>query len=226
MRDSYERFFSKGYLKKEQFFAFGLDETIYAPYEKTELEWENLKQRVKSNQTVYIRGFGRNTGGTHLFLALYAKLFHNTSIKKDPTNNAEPTKLIRELTGYSKSPHSKFESIRNYQVSHIFGRTKNVLAFTAPWNIVYTPKMLDPFTGHEAKGLMVAEFTKLFQQQGYARFAKLIDDFNELVSNTEFVRRIDECIDELSNDPEFETTDIQKLRKAVQDEFQPICVPT
>lgn len=47
----------------------------------------------------------------------------------------------------------------------MFGRTKNIYAFTAPWNIVYMPKILDPFTGHEAKGEMVDEYRMLFQKQ-------------------------------------------------------------
>ncbi|MFT4807950.1 MAG: hypothetical protein ACI9LX_001273, partial [Paraglaciecola sp.] len=36
MRDSYIKFFSEGHISKEQFFEFGLKETIYAPYEKAE----------------------------------------------------------------------------------------------------------------------------------------------------------------------------------------------
>ena len=226
MRDSYEIFFSKGYLKKKQFFEFGLSETIYSPYEKAEVEWEKLKQKVNSNETVYIRGFGRNGEGTRLFLALYEKLFNNTNVRKDPSNNSEPTKLIAELTGYSKTKRSNHEPIRNYQVSHIFGRTKNVLAFTAPWNIVYVPKLLDPFTGHEAKGEMIDEFTELFQKQGYARFGRLIDDFNELVSSPTMLSKIGGCIDELSSNTELGTSDIQKLGKAVRDEFRPISVST
>ena len=98
-------------------------------------------------------------------------------------------------------------------------------AFTAPWNIVYMPKLLDPFTGHEANGAMVAEFTELFQRQGYVRFARLIDDFNELVSNPVFESRIIGCLDDLEEGQEFDTIEIQKLRTSVKDEFRPICLP-
>ena len=137
MRDSYIRFFSEGYISKEQFFEFGLKETIYAPYGKVELEWNRLKNRILNNESVFMRGFGRDANGTYLFQELYKRLNGNNNIKKDPTNNAEPTKIIRALTGYSKTVNSKYELIRNYQISHIFGRTKNIYAFTAPWNIVY-----------------------------------------------------------------------------------------
>ena len=81
---------------------------------------------------MYIRGFGRNSNGTHLFQEFYKEVFGNAHVAVDPTNNAIPTKIIRDLTGYSKSSSARDEAIRNYQISHIFGRTKNVYTFTAP----------------------------------------------------------------------------------------------
>jgi hypothetical protein len=222
MRDSYIRFFSEGYITKEQFFEFGLKETIYPPYEKVEKEWEILKRNIVSNKPVFIRGFGRDANGTHLFQELYKRVLGNDSVKKDPTNNAEPTKIIRNLTGYSKSKNSKFELIRNYQVSHVFGRTKNIYTFTAPWNIVYMPKMLDPFTGHEAKGDMIDEYTILFQQQGYKQFSKLIENYNHIITEQAFRDKLNTGLQELSNDSSFDSKDIDKLAKAVEDEFKPI----
>jgi len=222
MRDSYLRFFSQGYISKNQFFEFGLKETIYSPYEKAEKEWNNLKQRIMNNEEVFIRGFGRDANGTHLFQKLYAMLVGNSNIKKDPTNNAEPTKLIRKLTGYSKTKSTNHELIRNYQISHIFGRTKNIYAFTAPWNIVYMPKMLDPFTGHEAKGEMIEQYTLLFQKQAYQQFGKLIDEFNEIVTNSSFRSNLKGCLDELGQDLLFDVKDIKKLEQAVKLEFMPI----
>ena len=222
MRDSYIRFFSEGYISKEQFFKFGLKETIYAPIEKAKREWGLLKNRIQNNGEVFIRGFGRDANGTHLFQEFYQRLVGNRNVKKDPTNNAEPTKIIRELTGYSKTKNSKYELIRNYQISHIFGRTKNIYAFTAPWNIVYMPKMLDPFTGHEAKGDMIDEYTLLFQKQGYEQFGRLIDDFNEIIASSHFIEKLNNCLNELSADNSFEKKDIEKLKKAVHNEFMPI----
>ncbi len=222
MRDSYIRFFSEGYISKDQFFEFGLKETIYAPYEKAKREWELLKNRIKNNEDVYIRGFGRDANGTHLFQELYKRLVENYNVKKDPTNNAEPTKIIRELTGYSKTKKSNYELIRNYQISHIFGRTKNIYAFTAPWNIVYMPKMLDPFTGHEAKGEMIDEYTLLFQRQGYKHFSGLIDDFNEIITSSSFINKLNDCFCTLFEDAHFEKKDIEKLKNAVENEFMPI----
>jgi hypothetical protein len=222
MRDAYIRFFAEGYISKEQFFDFGLKETIYIPYEKAESEWERLKYRIQNNEKVFIRGFGRDSTGTHLFQNLYRLAINNSNVLKDATNNAEPTKVIRRLTCYSKSKSTLHEPIRNYQISHIFGRTKNVYAFTAPWNIVYMPKLLDPFTGHEAKGDLIDEYTELFQKQGYAKFAKLIDEFNEIVTNTVFIQKLENCFLQLVHDMSVTSSEINKLKKAVADEFAPI----
>ena len=222
MRDSYINFFSEGYMSKEQFFEFGLKETIYAPYEKAERGWNHLKNRIKNNEEVFIRGFGKNAKGSHLFQELYQRLVGNDRVKIDSTNNAEPTKIIRELTGYSKTNNSKYELIRNYQISHIFGRTKNIYAFTAPWNIVYMPKMLDPLTGHEATGEMIDEYTLLFQKQGYNRFGRLIDEFNEIITQSSFKDNLVDCLSSLSANSSFENKDIEKLKKSVHSEFMPI----
>jgi len=224
MRDSYLRFFSEGYISKEQFFEFGLKETIYVSADKAEQEWDLLKKRIYGNEKVFIRGFGRDSSGTHLFQELYKYIVGNKSVTKDSSNNAEPTKIIRELTGYSKIKSSRYEPIRNYQISHIFGRTKNVFAFTAPWNIVYMPKMLDPFTGHEAKGELIDEYTALFQRQGYERFGRLIDDFNQLISSADFLDRLKTSLNVMASDDSFTGQDLEKLRKSVSEEFAPIVI--
>lgn len=222
MRDSYERFFSQGYISKDQFFEFGLSETIYAPLDKAESAWKELKNRVHSNQQVFIRGFGRNSNGTHLFQAFYADLLKNNQVTVDPTNNAQPTKLIRDLTGYSKTKSSKHEAIQNYQISHIFGRTKNVFAFTAPWNIVYMPKMLDPFTGHEAKGSMIDEYKDLFQKQSFKHFEPLINDYNALITSPSLVDSIHQYLDKIEQDKKLDGKDVSKLRASILEEITPI----
>lgn len=222
MRDAYTRFFDECCISKDKFFSFGLEETIYAPYDKAEIEWNLLKDRIYNNEKVFIRGFGRDANSTHLFQTFYERLLNNYHVEKDPTNNTEPAKLIKYLTGYSKTKSSKFEPIRNYQISHIFGRTKNVFAFTAPWNIVYMPKILDPFTGHEAKGDMIEEYTFLFQKQGYDRFEKLIEDFNEIMIDPNFKQKIIESLEDLNINASYKDKEIEKLKKAINIEFLPI----
>lgn len=226
MRDSYLRFFSNGYITKEQFFDFGLNETIYAPDDKVEEEWNILKHNIYNNKKIFIRGFGRDANGTHLFQKLYLYLFGNEKVTKDSTNNAEPTKLIRKTTGYSKSKSGKYELIRNYQISHVFGRTKNVFMFMAPWNIVYIPKMLDPFTGHEAKGELIDEYTTLFQKQSFERFERFINEYNGIVSNPSFQEKLNESLDKVGKEETIGKNDIEKLKKAVETEFAPIEIIT
>lgn len=68
---------------------------------------------IHNNQTVHIRGFGRNSNGTHLFQYFYKEVFGNEHVVVDPTNNANPTKIIRDLTGYSRIPGAKHEAIRD-----------------------------------------------------------------------------------------------------------------
>lgn len=222
MRDSYERFFSKGYISKEQFFDFGICETIYAPLDKAKEGWEELKQRIRNNGPVYMRGFGRNSNGSHLFQEFYSNVLGNKNVKIDPTNNKEPTTVISDMTGYSKIKSKKHKTIRNYQVSHIFGRTKNIYLFTAPWNIAYLPKIIDPFTGHEAKGELIDEYQTMFRHKSYVHFEALIEDYNEIILNKGFQQCIDIYLEDISKKNRYSQTDIDKLRKSVQEELAPI----
>jgi hypothetical protein len=146
----------------------------------------------------------------------------NENVLIDKNNNTEPTKLIRSLTGYTKTKTSKFDMVQNYQISHVFGRTKNVFAFTAPWNLVYLPKLLDPFTGHEAKGSMVDEFTQLFQKQIFNKFESMIADFNQLMSNDEFNDNITEYFERLANAETINIDEFGKLKKSVMEGFSQI----
>ncbi len=225
MRDAYEQFFAKGYITKQQFFEFGHSETIYAPMDKAEHEWKALKNRILNNDEVYIRGFGRDASGTQLFIDLYRSLFGQENVTKDPTNNAEPTKMLTLLTGYSKSGKNGFEHIQNYQVSHIFGRTKNIYTFTAPWNIAYIPKILDPFTGHEARGEDAREYRSLFQRQAYDRFHHMIEDFNDLMQNNNILQQKESFLELLTQDKQLDQKKNDRFKRAIEDELRPISPP-
>jgi hypothetical protein len=95
--NSYERFFSKFNLSKEQFFNFGICETIYAPLCKAKKGLEDLKRRISNNDTVYIRGFGRDSKGSHLYQEFYSQVFGNTNVKIDPSNNEDIDKLRKSV---------------------------------------------------------------------------------------------------------------------------------
>jgi hypothetical protein len=84
--------------------------------------------------------------------------------------------MLQNLTG-----HRVNKTIFNYQISHVYGRTKNVYCFTAPRNTIFIPKIIDPFTGHEAKGSFVNEFQLLMRNKIQAKFIESINEYNELM---------------------------------------------
>ncbi|OGO86193.1 MAG: hypothetical protein A2Y22_08780 [Clostridiales bacterium GWD2_32_59] len=123
---------------------------------------------------------------------MYKYLFKNNNVKKDPTNNSEPQKIISELTNYIRN-----ENIFNYQVSHIFGRTKNIFLFEAPWNIAFVPKVMDPFTGHESTGVLQKEYKEKFQSHASKLYAEFIEEYNYLITRPDISEGILYYIDDL-----------------------------
>lgn len=220
-RDAYIIFFEK-YVSKTELFDFGIAETIMPKYEDASEEWKNLKSRINNNQVIYIRGFGREGNATSMFQGFYKNLINHENIKQDPTNNAEPAKLIRRLTKYSKTPTRGFEHILNYQVSHVFGRTKNIYAFMAPWNIVYIPKILDPFTGHEAKGDAIQEFQKLFQTKIFQTFEPLIRDYNKIMEQNDLKEKAQISLQKLKETGLYDEKQIKKFQNSIEYEFSSI----
>lgn len=199
MIDSYEIFFEKAKLSKKQFFEFGIEETIFANLRKAEDEWKELLERIreKSPDGFYIRGYGRNSVNTTMYEELYKKVF-KIIVKPDTTGNSQPKKIIEKMTLKSTQSKKQHEKIVNYQVSHVFGRTKNIFMFTAPWNVAFVPKIMDPFTGHEAQGSMVKEFTAIFQNKAYEKFGHLIEEYNQIILDKNHEKRIGEYLDSLS----------------------------
>ncbi len=215
--DSYQEFLSHFNIKKEDFFEWGISATIFSPTSKVSLEWDLLKERILNNKTVYIRGYGRDAHGTQLYKDLYKKIFNNYNVEKDLTNNAEPHKIIQRLTGFRRN-----SNIYNYQVSHIWGRTKNIFMFEAPWNICYTPKIIDPFTGHETQGIWPDEYQKIFISKAYNLYKPFIDDYNQILVELDIEKRIQEYIFSLNGIiPEKLLT---QFTKDVTNELSPICI--
>jgi hypothetical protein len=182
LKDAYDILF-KSY-KKETFFKEGLAAIIYVEDSKINNFWNETKQKIRDGGEFFIRGFGRDENGTKAFFILYKELFPKATILKDPINNIKPTQIISKLTGLDKNIKAdtkSLEKIQNYQVSHLFGKTKNPLLFTAPWNIAFIPKYLDPFTGHETRGEYSIEFKKIFNESNLKRFKKYIADYDNIV---------------------------------------------
>ena len=172
--DAYQQFFKL--LPKEKFFEFGLKHIISIDRDVSKNWWNLLKEDVNRKSTgLFVRSSGRNGSGNTVVKNLYKYVF-GIDINFDATNNAKPTKLLEYFTHLKKN-----KTIFNYQVSHVFGQTKNVFCFTAPWNIVFIPKIVDPFTGHEAMGDYVDEFKKCFRKEIYSMYEDMIVEYNELM---------------------------------------------
>ena len=75
------------------------------------------------------------------------------------------------------------KDIYNYQISHIWGQTKNVFLFEAPWNVCYTPKIIDPFTGHETKGDLPEVFKRAFLGYAQKKYKRFIIDYNNIIQS-------------------------------------------
>ena len=190
--DSYTLFidhFSNNTFSEDEFIDWGIDHIIFADKAKAEQEWKTIKQNWYDNKNLYIRDSGRNGQSSKLYTGFYAQFGKNVGF--DKTNNEKPTKIIQSITGkikYDKSKHEKnspknasLDILRNYQVSHIWGHTKNALLFTTPWNICFVPKMFDPLTGHEAKGPIVDKFQTAFQVKAKILYKDLINDYNDFL---------------------------------------------
>ena len=213
--DSYQKFLNHFGVDKQALFEWGIEATIFPPIEKVIQEWDALKTRVLTNQPVYIRGYGRDGHGTQLYKDLYKFLFGNEHIEKDPTNNAAPQKCIQRLTGLKRNTN-----IYNYQVSHIWGHTKNVFLFEAPWNICYTPKIMDPFTGHETKGSWPEEYQKIFLERASALYGPFVADYNKLMSDLGVNGLIDQYMGSLKGKIPIKI--FLQFEKDVRSEFQPL----
>lgn len=214
--DSYEQFMQTFDIEKEKLYEFGINNTILPPMELVVQQWEDLKSRIYNNGIVAIRGYGRDAKGTELYTNLYKHLFNNDNVKKDATNNLEPQKIISKLTGYKRN-----ENLFNYQVSHIFGKTKNIFLFEAPWNIALVPKIIDPFTGHETKGIWPIEYQQKFYKYAHAIYADFITEYNQIVEDPKLINGIKKYIEKLK-ELDGATREILQFEKDVLNEISTI----
>lgn len=217
MIDAYEILLSE-YVSKDDFFKFGLEKTIYIPQNKIQKEWDTLKKNIASNKPVFIRGY-KNSTTMHIASDFYAKVFNFEQVKKDPSNTQNPSKIIEKLTGYKKS-----KDLKNYQLSSIFGRSRNAFMFTAPWNIVYIPSVLDPLLSSEAKSDLAKEYQTLFMKHSYEKFKPYIDEYNKMVSNHQFQKSIDEYFQKLFDDGHFLKDEMVMFEETIREDFEPIVV--
>ena len=226
MRDSYTRFFEHFNIEFKEIINFGVEmDTIYPDSDKIKTEWKDLIDSVTNDKQVYIRGYGRDAHATDLYKELYEILLGNGKIKKDSTNNAKPTQLLQKITGFSKTikkDSAKSKKISNYQVTHIFGRTKNPFLFTAPWNLVWKSKIMDPFTGHESKGENKDEYKTAFLKKSKDKYAEFIKEYNALASQYFSAEKIDNAFDQMESNLKVSITVFNKFKNDARNELKKI----
>lgn len=193
--DSYAQFLEYFNIDKEDFYSFGLENTIFASVAQAEAQWITLKNSLLNNRKMSVRSYGRQGRNSELFQKLYVYLFENSNIQIDPSNNTAARNNLQRVTG-----HRLRSSLLNYQCSHIFGHTKNPLLFEAVWNICFTPKMFDPLTGHEAKGPWPMEYQQKLRHLVFTRFSSLINDYNTFVEEHNIEGRIGAFITSIADE--------------------------
>lgn len=175
--DSVLLFMEKFKISNTEFTKWCLDSVIWIPEDNAKKLWNDLKKDINNGEPVLIRGFGRDKSNHIIQLDVYKKAL-NITAGIDPTNNAGPNKVIIKGTEKIKNKH-----IFNFKISHIWGKTKNPYCFMAPWNIAYTPILMDPFTGHESKGDLTEHITTELKKHAKSIYSNLIDDYNKIVNN-------------------------------------------
>jgi len=214
VKNSYEEVFKalskqKGVeIKPEDLFEVGLDQIIRIDDTKIREGWDQLIENVKSSskENVFVRSHGRNGSGSNTLLQLLKAVF-GRSFCSDPSNNSKPKSILKNA----------FNDIdyKDYQISHIFEeRTNNPLLFGAPWMICYTPKIIDPFTGHESQGF--PEFRKKFVKWAFNKNKEYIDEYNDLIIN-DYWPKLKSEFDNTHYDEKFSTHMIAALAPIVLD---------
>jgi len=225
MRDAYKEFFDHFEIKFDDIIEFGEKDTIYPDPTNIKNYWTNLIESIENNKEVYIRGYGRDAHGTSLYLELYRILLKNNNIKKDSTNNAKPTQLLQNITNYSKTikeDNGTHRKIINYQVTHIFGRTKNPFLFTAPWNILWKSKILDPFTGHESKGKNTNDYKNAFLKKSKELYHEYIDEYNILASKYFALEKLENAFSQMSANLNVDEKTFKKFKLDARNELKEI----
>lgn len=175
--DSYLGFLKTFKIGEKDFFDWGIKNAIFPNAKEIRKGWDELIDRVTNGSNpVYIRGYGRDAKNTELYINMYKELFPLAIVVKDGTNNAKPKSNLEKMTNLKRN-----ENIFNYQISHIFGNTKNLFLFEAPWNICYLPKLMDPLSGHEAKGILPQKFQTMFQKRLSLKYKKYIVEYHSLL---------------------------------------------
>lgn len=195
--------------------------SIFIPYKAGVEHWNELKETINKDRCVKVRGYGNNRDKNNLssqqkmLQGFYQACLGLNQIEIDPNNNEEPKKIIEKLT-----KHVKGKTLLNYKVSHVWERKLNPWAFTAPWNIVFTPIFVDPLTGHEAKGALVDNVKKGIRGKVLSEYAQEIDEYNRIM--VKYNEKIVEYVKNIPNSQNLGKRQLDMLKRRIVEDFRQV----
>lgn len=215
--DAYGEFFSYFEVRQltpRNFYQFGLEKSVYADDVDEDAAVRQFQMLIsllengtateqdlagRRRTCLSIRRYSGSEEKSRWFIRLYERVFRNARVRVEKGGNMSPklnicgvtrTQLFTNGRGFRIS-HGTQRILKNFQCSHVFdSRTQNPLLFEAVWNIVLTPKLIDPLTGHETLGRWPGDFQPMFRNLIRRKFVRCIELFNETV------QRYGNCIEQ------------------------------
>lgn len=217
-RESYSEFFETFGIMPQAICDFGLENSVFAEPDVAWEQWERLKKAL-FDDLLYIRarGIGDQDREFQFYKRLHTYLFENGRLERDPNGNHHPRQNLQRAVGWVVTIHPKEDTgvLVNFQTSHVLsGRTHNPLLYSAVWNIVFTPKIIDPLTGDEAHGEVAKLFREVFLKKIHTRFAKCIEDYNRFIDEQKILSRINDFHDEF-----FKNDELARLKENARNQW-------
>ena len=212
--DSYQQFCDDFHITPEELYQFGIRRSIFATSESAWSQWQSLKRALQGESELRIRKYGR--AANNPFIAMYKHIFPQAQILEDSTGNAAPRAIIQRITN-----HTINTTIYNFEVSHVFGYTKNPLLFNAAWNFFFCPRLIDPFTGHASTGRWPEEYQPILKEAVITKFSRCISDYNKMLSEMGILDKIENYLANLDWGAE-KSKELARFKLDARKEWQPI----
>lgn len=212
--DSYQQFCDDFHITPDELYQFGIRRSIFATPESAWSQWQSLKRALQGESELRIRKYGR--AANNPFIAMYKHIFPQAQILEDSTGNAAPRAIIQKITN-----HTINTTIYNFEVSHVFGYTKNPLLFNAAWNFFFCPRLIDPFTRHASTGRWPEEYQPLLKEAVITKFSRCISDYNKMLSEMGILDKIENYLATLNWGAE-KSKELARFKIDARKEWQPI----
>ncbi len=220
-RESYQEFFEAFGIMPQAVCDFGLDHSVFAEQGAAMAQWQELKGALLGGRRLHIRAEARNDREFLFYKRLNEHLFQNDALSPDCTGNYYPRRNLERAVGWVVTIHPSRDTgvLVNYQTSHVLsGRTHNPLLYSAVWNIVFTPKIIDPFTGDEAHGPAALLFRDAFINSIRVRFADCIEDYNNFLN----VHNIEDRINDFQHEDFADEEELTRFKEAACRQWAPV----